>query len=116
MKTMKMVTVAVITDNALDEGEILLPLSHIDYPKNVDVIRLPFHAPIIDTLFDKILNVVRRIFGAPPKHRYDVIDPVLHNMEVVGRTDGEFVSVSVADARTMALDFDGDTITYAYEE
>lgn len=113
---MIMNTVAIIIDGNLHKGEILLPLSHVSDTSSVDVIRLPFHAPIIDTPIDKIMNIFRKLFGKPVKHRYDVIYPVMYNMRVVGRTDGEFVSISFVDAVDLGIDYDGDVITYAYEE
>ena len=113
---MIMNTTAIIIDSDLHKGEILLPLSHIDYPRNVDVIRLPYHCPIIDTPIDKIMNIFRKLFGKPVKHRYDVVYPVLYNMSVVGRNDGEFVSISFVDAVDLGIDCDGDVITYTYEE
>jgi len=113
---MNMNTVAVSVDNRLREGEILLPLSHVDdRPDYVDVIRLPFQPPIVDTLWDNILNMIRKVFHKPVKHRYDVTTPPIYHMSVVGRTDGEFVTISSVDAGKMGCDFDGDTITYAYE-
>lgn len=113
---MIMNSAVIMVDGDLEKGEILLPLSHVNYPKSVDVIRLPFHAPIIDTPIDKILNIFRKLFGKSIKHRYDVIHPVLYDMKVVGRTDGEFASISFADAYELGIDVDGDVITYAYEE
>ena len=111
-----MVSAPVVADAELKNGDIMLPVMEDKLPETVDVIRMPFHPPIIDTPIDKIRNFVRRLLGKPIKHRYDTVNRTVYSLHVVGKNNTNVVKISYHDAMGLDLDYDGDTITYSYSE